>query len=172
MGEPRGGFDFSLLLHRDQGEDGAHAFAIQTSTVICKPSLWLHCGREVTHLLLHTSKRMLGSGSWLDGGIFPQTLLRLGSGYDFRHILAEVQCFPLAHSRHLAIHCEGFPTHPCESPLFGVQSGALRLMVSHLVKRLLSSSDTALLNNATVRKNCSGSVSTSSHLPGFLTDSF
>lgn len=146
----REGFDSSLLLHRDQGKDGAHVFPIETSTLICKPSLWLHSGREVTCLLLHTSKRILGSGSWLDRGIFPQTLLRTGGGCDFRDILAKVQCFPLAHSRHLAIHCEGFPTHPCESPLFGVQSSALRLMVSHLVKRLLSSSDTALLNNAPV----------------------
>lgn len=123
---------------------------IQTSSLTCKFSVWLHCGRAVDCLLLHTSKMMLGSGSWLGGGIFPQTLLRLGDGYGFRHILAKVQCSLLARSRQLATQCEGFPTHPYESPRFGVQSSVVRLMISHLVRRLLSSSDIALINNVTV----------------------
>lgn len=101
-------------------------------------------------MLLHTSKRMLGSGSWLGRGIFLQTLLRLSVSYGFRHILAKVQCFLLARSRQPAIQCEGFPTHSYESPRFGVQSSVLRLMVSHLVRRLLSSSDIALINSVTV----------------------
>lgn len=143
-------FDCFFLLHTGQGEDRARVSLIQTTTPTCKLSLWLHCGRAVDCLLSHTSMRTLGSGSWLDRASFLETLLRLGDGYGFRHIPAKVQFSLLACSRQLAIQCQGFPTHLHESPLFGVQSCVLRLMVSHLVRRFLRSSDIALINNATV----------------------
>lgn len=114
-----------------------------------KLSLWSHCGKAAHRLLLLTSERVLGSGQWLDRGICPQTLLRLGDGCDSRHIPAKVQCSLLARSRQLVIQGEGFPTHPDESPLSGVWS-SVRLMVSHLLRRWMTSSDTAFINNVTV----------------------